>query len=1134
MVRKALLTVLFVLAPALSQAQVKMLRHPTYAKGKVAFSYLGDIWIANENGTDAVRLTDNQARDQFPRFSPDGQWIAFSSDREGNYDVYVVPAAGGEPRQLTFHTANDTVVGWTPDGKRIIFSSVRGNGAFPSVATLWEVSVDGGIERPLNTDWGAYASYSPDGAKLAFTRHPSVWSRKHYRGSYAADLWVEDLAAQKFTRLGDESYHGDMLWPMYGHDGYIYFVSNELPDEPVKPGSPEVMKSVNNIWKISDKGGKPVKVTNSSDGNLFYPSMSADGKAIVYEDNFGIWKLDTATGKSSEIRVDVKSDFKENKTALVTINNEAEGYSISPSNKRSAIEVHGEIFTIPTGTGEIQQVTDTPWKERAPHWSPDGKWIAFVSDRSGREEIYIADELGKTTKKLTDADCDKNAIVWASDSKSLLWTGTDHKLHRVEIDSARDEVLVSSSAGNIGDPQFSPGGKWISYSKLDDLSRSHVWVRELSSGKETMIASDQFMTARGARWTPDGKKLLFIAGKGGASGIASTGGRGSSLLYSLALNPRDKDPNDHDINTEEQAEAEAAANTGGGRGRGASSAPANVEVKIDWDGIEQRIAPVTSMANVQYVVPSPDSHTYLFSAGGGAPAGGAAADENAGPGMYIVAEDGTHQTRLNTTITDNAGRGRGGRGGGGGGFGGGNEPTWARDSRGIYFMQGGGLFTLPIPALPASDAAGNAGAAGGRGGRGGRGGAAGAATTTAAAEAGTNNGPRRIPISVRMVIDFPAERRQVFEEAWRVMKNRYYDANMHGANWAAAKDTYESMLPYIVDTEELHNLIMEMIGDINSSHTGISAGGVVPGRPAPEERVQTRYPGFDLEADASGFYKVSYIYQKGPADHDYTRIAAGDYVLAVNDKELKTSDNYWKLFNILPEHKFEFLVNSKPSLDGAWTVRIDPINNAAQGNLAYDRWVAERKEMVAKLSNNQIGYLHIRAMDAPSLAKFEDELAENQDKKALIIDERFNGGGGIDQELLEILNQRKAYQSTRNRDALEIQRPARAFFGPMVVLQNERSASDAEMFPDGFRRLGLGKIVGVPTMGAVIGTGSFTLLDGSVLRTPGSGVTNAEGQNLENYGVPPDVLVDNTPGDFLTHHDRQVEKAIEVIRAEMK
>jgi tricorn protease len=542
---------------------------------------------------------------------------------------------------------------------------------------------------------------------------------------------------------------------------------------------------------------------------------------------------------------------------------------------------------------------------------------------------------------------------------------------------------------------------------------------------------------------------------------------------------------------------------------------------------------------VQYVLPSPDGHTYLFAAGGGAGAGGGAdAAAGAGPGTYTIADDGTRQTRLNTTPTDAAGRGRGGRGGGGGGGGGANEPTWARDGRSIYFMQGGGLFNLPVQTGGGNAdtaAAGGAAAAGGRGGggggRGGRGG--GAAATTAAADTGTGAGPRRIPVTVRMVIDIPAERRQVFEEAWRVMKNRYYDPKMHGADWTAAKDTYESMLPYIDDTEELHNLIMEMIGDINSSHTGISAGGIIPGRATEEERVQTRYPGFEMEADASGFYKVSYIYKKGPVDHDYTKIAVGNYVLSVNDKDLKTSDNYWKLFNILPGKKFEFRVNSKPSADGAWTVTIDPLSATAQGNLEYDNWVQERKDMVAKLTNNTIGYVHIKAMDAPSLAKFEEELLENQDKQALIIDERFNGGGGIDQELLELLGQRKAYQSTRNRDALTVTRPARSYFGPMVVLQNERSASDAEMFPAGFRSLGLGKIVGVPTMGAVIGTGSFTLMDGSVLRTPGSGVDSG-GIDMENYGVPPDVLVDNTPADFLSHHDRQVEKAIEVLKGEMK
>ncbi|MCX6638496.1 MAG: S41 family peptidase, partial [Acidobacteria bacterium] len=329
-------------------------------------------------------------------------------------------------------------------------------------------------------------------------------------------------------------------------------------------------------------------------------------------------------------------------------------------------------------------------------------------------------------------------------------------------------------------------------------------------------------------------------------------------------------------------------------------------------------------------------------------------------------------------------------------------------------------------------------------------------------------------------------------------------------------------------SEELRAVIMQMIGELNASHTGVSAGGE-PG----SERLQTRYPGFELEPDASGCYKVSYIYKKGPADHDYVKIAPGNFVLALNGKELKTADNYWKLYNIAPGRKFEFTLNSKPNQDGAWTVSLEPLAGAAQGTLEYEKWVGDRKAMVEKLSQGQVGYLHIRAMDAPSLRKFERDLLENQSSKALIIDQRFNGGGGIDQELLQILNQRR-YQSTRSRDSIDVQRPARAFFGPMVVMQNERSASDAEMFPDGFRALGLGKLVGVTTYGAVIGTGAYRLLDGSTIRTPGAGVFTAKGVNMENYGVPPDVYVDNTPSGFLAGRDLQIEKAVEVLLAGIK
>lgn len=1130
-----------------AQEPARLLRHPTYSNGKVAFSYLGDIWIANEDGSSVQRLTDHKARDVYPRFSPDGSSIAFSSNREGNYDVYVMPAQGGKPRQLTFHSADDTVVNWSHDGKRIVFISSRGKGAFPGVSTLWEISVSGGIEQAVSTDWGSWASFSPDDSNLAFTRHPGVWSRKHYRGSYAVDLWLMNVADKKFTKLEDAHYKGNYLWPMYGQSGEVFFVADRLANEKknVQYGGPEVMKSVNNIWKISDRGGRPAQVTHHMDGNLYFPSISADGKTIVYEENFGLWKLDVESGKSAEIRIEIKSDVKENEVEVRTIQSEAESFSLSPSTKRAAISLHGEIFTVATDRGDIQRVSETFWREQEPRWAPDGKWIAFISDRTGREEVWIADELGRGLKQISEVDCDKSSIQWAPDSKSLLWAGSDHKLRRVFIEGAKTEDLVSSDVGPIGTPQFSPDGKWVSYSKQDALARSHVYVKSLDGGEERKIEGEEFLNSSGAKWSPDGKKLLLLGGVGAPAMAALN--RTTSQLYSVALTHIEKNPDDEkDINTEEQAQAaqsgtrrsagagaasssrSAAGNEetdGARRGRGSASsadASSKVEVNIEWDGLERRIRQLTRLSgSVSTVTPSPDSRTYVFVAIGTAEDGN---ESVAGPALYSISEDGTKLTRLaQGSASDPAADPPRGRGGSGrSGFG---EPQWAKDGRNIFYLQGGGIYTVAIPAASSGEtgtASSNTGT-GGRG-RGGRGGGSSSSGESTAA-------PRRVAFTVRLQVDQALERRQVFEEAWRVMKNRFYDREMHGVNWAAAKEKYEPLLANVAETDELHSVIMQMIGELNASHTGVSGGG---NRNEKQERIQTRYPGFDLESDPSGFYKISHIYKKGPADHDYLKLSVGNFILEVNGKDLKTTNNYWKLFNLIPGRKFEFKVNSKPDAEGAWIVAVEPITGTAQGDLEYARWVDEREAMVEKLSKGEIGYLHIRAMNAASFRKFQRDLLENLKKKALIIDERFNGGGGIDQELLEILNQRKKYESYRGRDSVEIPRPVQAFFGPMAVLQNERSASNAEMFPEGFRALGLGKVIGVTTYGAVIGTGAYRLLDGSTIRTPSYGVFTAKGKNFENYGVPPDITVDNTPADYLTGHDRQIEKAVEVLRAQAK
>ena len=370
----------------------------------------------------------------------------------------------------------------------------------------------------------------------------------------------------------------------------------------------------------------------------------------------------------------------------------------------------------------------------------------------------------------------------------------------------------------------------------------------------------------------------------------------------------------------------------------------------------------------------------------------------------------------------------------------------------------------------------------------------------------------------------------MFDDAWRTMKYRFYDAAMHGKDWDAMRAKYQPLVEFVGDRQELLNIVNEMIGELNASHTGAAP----PPRGREGAGVSTAHLGIELQDDAAGRYKVTHVYEDGPSDKDWVKVNVGDYLIAINGKPVKTGDNYWQMLNHRLNRKVEVTFNNKPSEDGAWKTRIEPVTGGAYSQLRYERWVKDRRALVDKLSNGRIGYLHIQSMNQPSLRRFEKELRENHNKEAIIIDERWNGGGNIEQELLAILVQRE-YQIWQPRGTEATGRPFAGFFGPKVVVQNWRSASNSEMFPAGFRALGLGKVIGTPTTGAVIGTGSYSLIDGSTVRTPGVGVYLADKNrtNMENYGVKPDILVENTPEDNLAGRDRQIEVAVQELLKEI-
>jgi tricorn protease len=1116
---------------AVEAAPVRLARTPDFHAGKIAFSYFGDLWVVNEDGSAPHRLTDNVARDINPRFSPDGKWITFSSQRFGNYDVFAIPASGGTARRLTFHSGEDMVVGWTPDSKQIVFRASRGDGAFPSVSTLYQVPIEGGRETSLPTDWGWWGSYSRDGKRFAFNRHPSSWTRKHYRGSYAADIWVADIAGKTAKPVLAEAAY-NRYWPMFAGNDEIYFVGDPLPNEEgIKPGSPEVRRSLNNIYKVSLKAGsRPVQVTRHASGNVFYPSLSSDGKVIVYEADFGLWKLDVASGKSTEVKIDITTEEKTNQTESVVIENEADGFDVSPSGKRAVISARNQLFTIATDKGDISTIANDRGASRneSPTWSPDGKHIAFISDRSGREEVYLVSSDGKNLRRISDLDTDKGSIVWAPDSKSLAFASTDKKLYLFTLRDGKSRVLTSSTLAEPRHPVFSPDSKWVSFTKQDETLRSHVYVMAISGGPERRIAEDdESFSEIGAVWSADGRFLAYTVQAGTGGGIASTGGRATSQmkLMALPLQAVKKDPLDKDVDSEPESPATAAPSreTRGTRGiRGVAAAllstPSEVkEVKIDWSGLTKRARQIPVSGDfIGGLVAAPTDSVIAFVAGGRSGGDGA----TTGSGIYTVnLADGSEPAHVPSAPTGSLagvaqGRGSRVRSGGGG-------LVFSKDGRSLYFRAGRGIYVAPVSGGRSASAPSASAMLGSRrwpspGG-----------TESAAAPSGA--AARQLTFTIRMELDRRALRKEVFVEGWRVMKNYFYDAKMHGADWNAAKQTYGPLLDSLVDEEDLHTVLMMMIGELNASHTGVSGG------PSGIQQTvaTTRHPGFELVADPSGFYRVGHIWKDGPADKEYVKVRKGDFVLAVDGTELKTSDNQWRCFTQTSGRKFHFLLNDKPTTKGAWEIRLEPMSDLALSAAKYDKWVSDRRDIVNKLSGGQIGYLHIKAMDAPSLRQFSLDLAVNRTKKALVIDERFNGGGGIDQELLGILVGQR-YQYTRGRNAgQDVPRPLETFYGPMIVMQNERSASDAEMFPQGFKDLKLGRVLGVPTMGAVIGTGSFTLADGSSIRTPGSGVWTDKGENLENFGVKPDVTVDNTPEDFCRGRDAQLEKAVELLKADI-
>ena len=979
----------------------------------LCFVYLGDLWTVGISGGVAQRLTVHEALDAYPRWSPDGKFIAFTSTRTGNADIFLVPAQGGSARQVTFNATADWVSDWSPDGTKLLFYSVRDTRTF-SLFTLdlhtravKKISND---EEPLR-----YAAWGPDGKTVAFTRAGQPWWRPWYRGSVAASTVVEDLSTGKVRTLVKTN--TQQLWPLYAGDGKSVYVTMIY-------GS----GNTPNLWRVPLEGGSPVAITKYTTDAVRYPAVARSGNEIAYIYNGDLYTAREGGQNAQKVTIVCRSDDKVNNQQRAVVNGGASEIELSPDGKQLALVIQGDIWLMPTSGGDAKRLTDDPANDDDITWSPDGTKLAFISDRGNQPDLYTLDVKTKAITRLTnDVDAESNT-QWSPDGKwiSFARAGSQPGLYVAPASGGAPARLLAAGNGNnnfgqgVTSHAWSPDSRWVAFARMDRYTTTDIWVVPAVGGSAINVT--RYPNANlSPRFTRDGRNLLFVSTRDGAG------------LYRLPLEREDDAPVDDSAPKPKPVDR-------------------SKDVKIDFEDIQDRAKLVLAGPPADYA-PTPDSQRVIVANG---------------LGFVSVGIKGGPATPLAIGET------------------GGNIKFVPDGSR--FFYTGANGTPRSLGAQP-----------------------------------GPPQSPQVVTFNADLLFDRRVLYQQAFNEFYRKFGTSFYDAKMHGVNWPSLRAKYEPLLQGVGTPEEFANLLSEMVGEVNSSHSEINPA-TRPTGPQPA----TLGVFYDDTYTGPGL-KVTSVMPKGPADLPTTRLAAGDYILALNGTEVTLNEAYYEAMQDKAGKVVDLLVNSRPSKDGARTIKVKAISTTEWSNLEYEARVKRNRALVDKLSNGRLAYIHIRNMDQPSLARFERELySDALNKDGLVLDIRGNGGGNTHDRILEDLS-RHVYGYTQPRDGQRQMQPERAFTKSVVLLINQNSYSDAEIFPAGFRDLKLGKIVGVATPGYVIGTYSGRLIDGTTYRLPMWGWYTAAGKNMENLGIPPDITVENRPEDIVAGRDRQLETAVETL-----
>ncbi len=1023
---------------------------PSPDGSEIAFSYMGDLWKVPSIGGAATRLTVHEAYDDTPLWSPEGDRIAFASNRAGNDDVYVMPCDGGVPERLTWHSSWDSPQCWDRNGAGLLFTSYRDT----LEANLYRVSVDGGLPRRVLFDRGYSVSVSPNGHWLAYVRGRTPWWRQHYFGAAARDIWVRAIGGGPSYRIVRSPHNDDR--PMWGADGRSLYFMSERAD------------SVANIWKIvvdlpapGESGkpkvvGGPFQVTHHTHDGVQMAGISEDGSLIAYEWDAGVWTLELPDGEPTEVAISVTSDLKWDEDLILTLSNGVTQFAFSPDETQLALAVRGELFVCPFEDGEAgdaRRVTETAAREKDPAWMSDGETLIFASDRTGDYDLYavisaeegeplLSDALKFETTRLTDSPEDEFSPIVSPESDVVAYMHGDRYLWTMDSDGGNRSALVEEPG--ILHSAWSPDGAWIAFSRTTMGHKEDIFIVPAAGGEAIDVTdhpNDDFQP----QWSDDGKRLSF----------ASRTDDGQYALKYIWLLKDDYWKTDEE--REEDAEDEDAAGDGDDEGEDAEDE--GVSVTIDFDRINERTITVMNMrGGYDFYAQTPDGHYYAFR------------DRSLQrSNLWLVDWNGSSLTQVSE---------------------GGSDPTelhWDSEGKTCYYIDGRRISSVSIDP--------DSGGVTGRGG---------------------------VGFSVRTTVNVPAERQVMFTEAWRLLWNGFYDPEFHGVDWPAIHDKYEPLAMAAYTEEEFRAVVREMLGELSASHLGIykwGGGGVSTGRLGAYHDERYEGPGILIRK----------VIPDSPAER--AGIEAGDYILSIAGHTIAPGENYHKLLEDTAGDEILVEVASSSGGRNRRDVRIRPVGSVY--TLAYEDRVRQRREKVDRLSGGRLGYLHIAGMGTGNLFQFEEDLfAQGKDRDGLIVDIRGNGGGSVHDGILRYLD-RRVYGYTMSRGRPPSYNPLELYTMPLALVIDESCYSDAEIFPMGWKALGLGPVVGTPTFGAVIGTNDVPLIDGTMFRVPGSGWYDLAGKNLENWGIEPDVRVDAVPEESLEGADAQLERAVEVLMGQL-